>query len=100
MLSASTNKLSNLKQHAAEYAALIMEELDPDNHGHIEVRMVPQNSSSPFSSLLSHSVFQTDVATRNSIKRNGGWLWRRPQVQQESPNAIKNHDPEKIQDSS
>lgn len=75
MLSASTNKLSNLKQHAAEYAALIMEELDPDNHGHIEVTMVPQNSSSsPFSSLLSHSVFQTDVATRNSIKRNGGWL--------------------------
>ncbi|XP_002281695.1 putative respiratory burst oxidase homolog protein H [Vitis vinifera] len=37
MLSASTNKLSNLKQHAAEYAALIMEELDPDNHGHIEM---------------------------------------------------------------
>ena len=41
LLSASTNKLSNLKQHAEEYAALIMEELDPDHQGHIEVRMMP-----------------------------------------------------------
>ena len=38
MLSASANKLGNLKQHASEYAALIMEELDPDHHGYIEVR--------------------------------------------------------------
>lgn len=37
ILSASANKLSNLKQQAASYAALIMEELDPDHLGYIEV---------------------------------------------------------------
>jgi len=36
-LSASANKLSKLKDRAEEYAALIMEELDPDNLGYIEV---------------------------------------------------------------
>jgi dual oxidase len=36
-LSASANKLTNLKQHAAVYAALIMEELDPDHLGYIGV---------------------------------------------------------------
>ncbi|KAG5253318.1 respiratory burst oxidase protein [Salix suchowensis] len=34
-LSASANKLTYLKQHAAVYAALIMEELDPDHLGYI-----------------------------------------------------------------
>jgi len=37
MLSASANKLSKLKELAEEYAALIMEELDPDHLGYIEV---------------------------------------------------------------
>ncbi|PRQ33834.1 putative NAD(P)H oxidase (H(2)O(2)-forming) [Rosa chinensis] len=37
VLSASTNKLANLKQQAASYAALIMEELDPDHLGYIEM---------------------------------------------------------------
>lgn len=36
-LSASANKLAKLKDQAEEYAALIMEELDPDNLGYIEV---------------------------------------------------------------
>ncbi|XP_057962973.1 respiratory burst oxidase homolog protein B [Malania oleifera] len=36
-LSASANKLSNIKERADEYAALIMEELDPDNLGYIEL---------------------------------------------------------------
>ncbi|KAH7430866.1 hypothetical protein KP509_08G018000 [Ceratopteris richardii] len=36
-LSASANKLSKLKDQAEEYAALIMEELDPDNLGYIEL---------------------------------------------------------------
>ncbi|XP_061963966.1 putative respiratory burst oxidase homolog protein H [Populus nigra] len=35
VLSASANKLTNLKQYAAVYAALIMEELDPDHLGYI-----------------------------------------------------------------
>ncbi|OVA09959.1 Cytochrome b245 [Macleaya cordata] len=37
LLSASANKLANLKEHAAAYAALIMEELDPDHLGYIEI---------------------------------------------------------------
>lgn len=39
VMSASANKLSKFKQHAPTYAALIMEELDPDHLGYIEVRM-------------------------------------------------------------
>lgn len=53
LLSASANKLSNLKQHAGEYASLIMEELDPDHLGYIEVRtMVPHTVLLFFCSLL------------------------------------------------
>ena len=37
-LSASANKLSNIQKQAQEYAALIMEELDPENVGYIMVR--------------------------------------------------------------
>ncbi|XVF20159.1 hypothetical protein REPUB_Repub11eG0174200 [Reevesia pubescens] len=37
VLSASANKLGKLKQQAATYAALIMEELDPDQLGYIEI---------------------------------------------------------------
>ncbi|XP_077226750.1 respiratory burst oxidase protein F isoform X4 [Tasmannia lanceolata] len=37
MLSASANKLSRLKEEAEEYAALIMEELDPERLGYIEL---------------------------------------------------------------
>lgn len=39
VLSASANKLSKLKEQAEEYAALIMEELDPENLGYIEVNL-------------------------------------------------------------
>lgn len=39
MLSASANKLSKLKERAAEYASLIMEELDPECLGYIEVTL-------------------------------------------------------------
>ncbi|EXB94755.1 Respiratory burst oxidase-like protein E [Morus notabilis] len=37
MLSASANKLGQLKERAEEYASLIMEELDPENLGYIEL---------------------------------------------------------------
>ncbi|XP_077236456.1 riboflavin synthase-like superfamily protein isoform X2 [Tasmannia lanceolata] len=37
VLSASANKLSKLKEQAEEYATLIMEELDPENLGYIEL---------------------------------------------------------------
>ncbi|KAK4792973.1 hypothetical protein SAY86_023408 [Trapa natans] len=36
-LSASANKLNNIQKQAKEYAALIMEELDPENAGYIMV---------------------------------------------------------------
>jgi hypothetical protein len=36
-LSASANKLSKIKERAEEYTALIMEELDPDGLGYVEV---------------------------------------------------------------
>ncbi|XP_071722493.1 respiratory burst oxidase homolog protein C-like [Rutidosis leptorrhynchoides] len=36
-MSASANKLSNIQKQAEEYAALIMEELDPDRHGYIMI---------------------------------------------------------------
>ncbi|KAE8728428.1 Respiratory burst oxidase-like protein C [Hibiscus syriacus] len=36
-LSASANKLSNIQKQTEEYAALIMEELDPDNVGYIMI---------------------------------------------------------------
>ncbi|XP_050224916.1 respiratory burst oxidase homolog protein D [Mercurialis annua] len=36
-LSASANKLSTIQKQAKEYAALIMEELDPDNAGYIMI---------------------------------------------------------------
>ena len=39
-MSASANKLAKLKEQAEEYAALIMEELDPENLGYIEVRTI------------------------------------------------------------
>ncbi|KAL4189479.1 hypothetical protein AMTRI_Chr08g165590 [Amborella trichopoda] len=37
VLSASANKLAKIKEHAKTYAALIMEELDPDDLGYIEI---------------------------------------------------------------
>ncbi|PAN30620.1 hypothetical protein PAHAL_5G306600 [Panicum hallii] len=37
VLSASANKLAKLKNHAATYVSLIMEELDPDDRGYIEI---------------------------------------------------------------
>lgn len=40
VMSASANRLSNFKINAATYAALIMEELDPDHMGFIEVRIL------------------------------------------------------------
>jgi len=39
VLSASANKLAKLKKNAATYASLIMEELDPDDRGYIEVHI-------------------------------------------------------------
>ncbi|PNY04976.1 respiratory burst oxidase protein H-like [Trifolium pratense] len=45
VLSASANRLGNLKQHADGYAALIMEELDPDHNGYIEFNQYKQTAA-------------------------------------------------------
>ncbi|KAF3437650.1 hypothetical protein FNV43_RR20406 [Rhamnella rubrinervis] len=56
-LSASANKLTNLQKHAEEYAALIMEELDPQNHGYIMI--------DDLKSLLLHGSYLSVCDSRN-----------------------------------
>ncbi|KAK6935953.1 Ferric reductase transmembrane component-like domain [Dillenia turbinata] len=71
-LSASANKLANLKQHAATYAALIMEELDPDHHGYIEMwqletllrGMVNSDEGGPKLSKRSQTLSRTMIPRR------------------------------------
>lgn len=78
MLSASANKLNKLKSQAGNYAALIMEELDPDHQGYIEVFdfiLVYDLPSTKYfyvvSFILNRFCFNTVVATRNVAKGNG-----------------------------
>jgi respiratory burst oxidase len=82
MLSASANKLSKLKEQAEEYAALIMEELDPNHLGYIEIQNLEmlllelpnENAKHANTSLnLSQMISQKLVPTRisNPIER---WL--------------------------
>lgn len=79
-LSASANKLSQLQDHAEEYAALIMEELDPDGLGFIELHnlemlllQAPTHSNKTVtdSRKLSQLLSQKLVPTKepNPIKR-------------------------------
>ncbi|XP_073526452.1 uncharacterized protein [Phyllobates terribilis] len=56
VLSASANKLNNLKQQSAVYASLIMEELDPDQLGYIEIWQLE--------TLLRGMVGSTDDSTK------------------------------------
>ncbi|PON81712.1 Respiratory burst oxidase [Trema orientale] len=81
-LSAGANKLSKIQERAEEYAALIMEELDPDNLGYIELYNLemlllqgPAQSSNlktaTESRVLSQMLSQKLVPTKeyNPIKR-------------------------------
>lgn len=63
MLSASANKLSKLKEQAAEYASLIMEELDPENFGYIEVKI---KSFNPLQKKKTTKTFVLEGKKRNS----------------------------------
>ncbi|KAL2899209.1 putative respiratory burst oxidase-like protein H [Bienertia sinuspersici] len=56
VLSASANKLNKLKSQAGNYAALIMEELDPDHQGFIELWQLE--------TLLRGMVTSTDEGTK------------------------------------
>ncbi|KAK1413158.1 hypothetical protein QVD17_34926 [Tagetes erecta] len=77
-LSASANKLSNIQKQADEYAALIMEELDPDNLGYIMIEhlemlllQAPTQSVRGESRNLSQMLSQKLKTTRhrNPIRR-------------------------------
>ncbi|KAE9587363.1 putative NAD(P)H oxidase (H(2)O(2)-forming) [Lupinus albus] len=77
-LSATTNKLSNLQKQAEEYAALIMEELDPDDTGFIMLHNLemlllhgPSHSTRGDSKYLSQMLSIKLKATyeENPIKR-------------------------------
>ncbi|XP_074310290.1 respiratory burst oxidase homolog protein B-like [Silene latifolia] len=79
-LSASANKLSKIQDHAQEYAALIMENLDPDSLGYIQLHNLEmllletpnhQNNSVTESRMLSQMLSQKLVPTKepNPMKR-------------------------------
>jgi respiratory burst oxidase len=74
VLSASANKLAKLKEQAEEYASLIMEELDPENLGYIEVilrywRCTPRMYSTPLLCLF----FRADTCAVSLLARQ---LWQ------------------------
>lgn len=64
-MSAAANKLTNFKQHAPTYAALIMEEFDPDHLGYIEVIFHSKMAIFLSKSSLFFKIFKfvTDMAT-------------------------------------
>ncbi|KAL1817153.1 hypothetical protein ACET3Z_019727 [Daucus carota] len=76
LISAAANKLGNFKKHAGHYAALIMEELDPDQLGYIEMWQLEAllrgightsgggNSSVSSSMQKSQSLTRTMIPTR------------------------------------
>uniref|UniRef100_A0A0K8WMM8 Respiratory burst oxidase C-like protein n=1 Tax=Acacia koa TaxID=468172 RepID=A0A0K8WMM8_ACAKO len=77
-LSATTNKLTNIQKQAEEYAALIMEELDPDGSGFILIDNLellllhgPENSKRGDSKYLSQMLSQklTPTYDNNVIRR-------------------------------
>ncbi|KAL0298080.1 UNVERIFIED_CONTAM: Respiratory burst oxidaseprotein A [Sesamum angustifolium] len=63
MVSASANKLSRLKEQAEEYAALIMEELDPEGLGYIEYPF--------FDIVATRKLDQPGIHTKNTFKTGG-----------------------------
>ncbi|XP_050228786.1 respiratory burst oxidase homolog protein A-like [Mercurialis annua] len=84
MLSASANKLSRLKEQAEEYAALIMEELDPERLGYIELwqletLLLQKDTYQNYSQALSY----TSQALSESLRKRGSIIyflqenWRR-----------------------
>ncbi|GAB2274289.1 hypothetical protein Dimus_009055 [Dionaea muscipula] len=87
VLSASANKLNKLKQQASVYAALIMEELDPDHQGYIDIwqletllrGMVSSTEESSSSSKLKRS----QTLTKTMIPRG----YRHPVIKHLSKTA-------------
>ncbi|XP_010261399.1 PREDICTED: respiratory burst oxidase homolog protein A [Nelumbo nucifera] len=73
-LSASANKLSRLKEQAEEYAALIMEELDPERFGYIELwqleTLLLQDAYLNYSQALSYTSQALSQNLQGLRKRN------------------------------
>jgi len=74
VLSASANKLTKLKEQAEEYAALIMEELDVDQMGYIEVYQLKALMRGSVAALNKEAIIQyTQILipqkTKNRIQR-------------------------------
>ncbi|KAM1636908.1 hypothetical protein ACFX1X_015019 [Malus domestica] len=85
MLSASANKLSRLKEQAEEYAALIMEELDPESLGYIELwqletLLLQKDTYFNYSQALSY--------TSQALSQNLQGLRRRSPIRKMSTNLI------------
>ncbi|CAK9210002.1 unnamed protein product [Sphagnum troendelagicum] len=73
-LSASANKLSKLKEQANEYAALIMEELDVDQLGYIELSQLEKLMEGSVAGIgqegmMQYSQLFVPQCTRNCIQR-------------------------------
>lgn len=80
-LSASANKLSKIQDRADEYTAMIMEELDPDNLGYIEI--------SNLEMLLLQGPNETTKGATNS--RNLSQLLSQKLVPTKEPNPIRRY---------
>ncbi|XP_043717316.1 respiratory burst oxidase homolog protein A isoform X2 [Telopea speciosissima] len=84
-LSASANKLARLKEQAEEYASLIMEELDPEELGYIELwqletLLLQKDTYLNYSQALSY--------TSQALSQNLQGLRRRSPIQRWSTKAI------------
>lgn len=75
VLSASANKLAKLKKHAGTYASLIMEELDPDHRGYIEVHD-PGHLSKPFINLLLSDSQSATEQQHRVLTENRKQIWQ------------------------
>ncbi|CAA6656856.1 unnamed protein product [Spirodela intermedia] len=69
ILSASANKLAKIKPRAADHASLIMEELDPDNLGYIEIWQLETLLRGMLSSEPHESFTKNNSQSWNPIKR-------------------------------
>nr|XP_043619174.1 putative respiratory burst oxidase homolog protein H [Erigeron canadensis] len=67
IMSASANKLSNFKNQAGTYAALIMDELDPDHRGYIEMWQLEILLTGM---VLKTNGDQTNPKSKNNTKKN------------------------------
>ncbi|XP_010929525.1 respiratory burst oxidase homolog protein B [Elaeis guineensis] len=79
-LSASANKLSKIQEQAEEYARLIMEELDPNNLGYIEIYNLEML-------LLQAPSQSTQIGTSNS--RNLSQMLSQKLKPTEEPNPLR-----------